>query len=90
MEWILTGSCKSDYGVRQGCPLCPLLFIIYAREIGMEVGVQWCCANFIGARVIARALVDQTKACHFLSCFYYSTFAEVSERRTVTVMLDND
>ena len=37
MEGIRTGWCKSDYGVRQGCPLFSLLFNIYVRELGMKV-----------------------------------------------------
>ena len=37
MEGIMTGWCKSDSGVRQGCPLSPLLFNIYVRELGMNV-----------------------------------------------------
>ena len=37
MEGIRTGLCKSDSGVRQGCPLSPLLFNIYVRELGMKV-----------------------------------------------------
>ena len=31
---IMTGWCKSDFGVRQGCPL---LFNIYVRELGVKV-----------------------------------------------------
>ena len=37
MEGIRTGWCKSDYGVRQGCFLSPLLFNIYVRDLGMKV-----------------------------------------------------
>ena len=37
MEGIRTGWFKSDSGVRQGCPLSPLLFNIYVRELGMKV-----------------------------------------------------
>ena len=37
LEGIMTGWCKSECGVRQGCPLSPLLFNIYVRELGMNV-----------------------------------------------------
>ena len=37
LKGIMTGWCKSDSGVRQGCPLSPLLFNICVRELGMKV-----------------------------------------------------
>ena len=37
MEGIRTGWCKSGSGVRQGCPLSPLLFNICVRELAVKV-----------------------------------------------------
>ena len=37
LESIMTAWYKIDSGVRQGCPMCPLLFHIYVGELGMKV-----------------------------------------------------
>ena len=37
LEKVTTGWCKSDSGVRQGCPLSPLPFNIYVREFGKVI-----------------------------------------------------
>ena len=55
MESIMTGWCKSDSGVRQGCPLSPPLFYIYVRELGMKVaqcrqGFKYLMVNKDGGR----------------------------------------
>ena len=46
LDNVTTGWCKSDSGVRHGCPLSPLLFNIYVRELGKVIrncvhGVQY-------------------------------------------------
>ena len=40
LEKVTTGWCKSDSGVRQGCPLSPFLFNIYFRKLGKVM--QFC------------------------------------------------
>ena len=50
MECIMTGWYKSDSGIRNGCPLFPLLFNIYVRELGMKLsackqGIKYMVAN---------------------------------------------
>ena len=37
LEKVTTGWCKSDSGVRQGCPLPPLIFNIYVSELGKVI-----------------------------------------------------
>ena len=37
LEKVTTGWCKSYYGVRQSCPLSPLCFNIYVRELGKVI-----------------------------------------------------
>ena len=37
LESIMTGWYNSESGVRHGCPLSPLLFNIYVRELGVKV-----------------------------------------------------
>ena len=37
LENVMTGWCKCNSGVRQGCPRSPLVFNIYVRELGMVI-----------------------------------------------------
>ena len=37
LESIMAAWCKSDSGVRHGCPQSPLLFNIYVKELGMKI-----------------------------------------------------
>ena len=43
VENIITGWCKCESGVRQGCPLSPLLLNIYVRELGIKVSACKQC-----------------------------------------------
>ena len=55
LEDIMTGWCKNDSGVKR-CPLSPLLFNIYVRELGMNVarckhGLRYLMADRDGLMV---------------------------------------
>ena len=54
LDKVTTEWCKSDSGVRQGCPLSPLLFNIYVRELGKVIskcvhGVRYAVVGKDGA-----------------------------------------
>ena len=55
LEEVTTRWCKSDSGVRQGCPLSPLLFNIYVRELGNVIsncahGVKYAVVGMDGVK----------------------------------------
>ena len=64
MESIMTGLCKSDSGVRQGCPLSPLLLNIYVRELAMEV--LPCKQGFKYLVVIKDGVIEKNGQARFL------------------------
>ena len=64
MESIMTGWCKSDSGVRQGCPLSPLLFNTYVKELGMKVSA--CKQGFKYMVVNKDGLIEKKSQAGFL------------------------
>ena len=65
LEGIMTGWCKSDFVVRLGCPLSPLLINIYARELGMNVAQ---CKHGFKYLMVDRdgLIVEKSQAVFFL------------------------
>ena len=64
MEDIMTGWCKNDSGVRQGCPMSALRFNIHVRELGMNVAQ--CKHGFKYLMVNRDGLIVQKSQAGFL------------------------
>ena len=59
LEKVTTGWCKSDSGVRYGCPLSPLRFNIYVREFGK---VMSNCVHGVKYAVVGKDGVMEWKS----------------------------
>ena len=64
LESIMTAWCKSDSGVRQGCPLSPLLLNIHVRELGMKVAQ--CKQGFKYLMVNKHGVIEEERQAGFL------------------------
>ena len=80
MESIMAGWCKSDSGVRQGCPFSLLLFNIYMKESACNQGFKYMVVNKDG-------LIEKKSQAGFL--YADDVFLMASNEQDPQMIFDN-
>ena len=87
MESIMTRRCKNDSGVRQGCPLSPLLFNIYVRELGMKISA--CKLGFMYMVVNKDGVIEKKSQAGFLyadMCVWWQAMSRTCKLFLITLV----